>query len=118
MQGELLKQDCKWEINSMWSIRVLTGELAGQTFPLKDGTNVVGRTPQCDIVLPTAGVSKQHARIEVHGDKIIVADAGSRNGTFVDGVAIRSQVVREGQRIGIYDVICEIVPSRRSKGKS
>ena len=33
-------------------------------------------------------ISRQHARIEVHGDKFRVVDLGSRNGTFVGGQAV------------------------------
>jgi len=94
----------------MWSIRVLSGEMAGRVFPLKSGTNLIGRAPHCDVALATAGVSKEHAQIEIVADKIILTDKGSRNGTFINGVAVRSQIVQPGQKIAIYDVICEIVP--------
>lgn len=96
----------------MWSIRILSGELAGKTFPLKAGTNTIGRVASCDVVFPTPGISKHHAQIEVLADKIIVTDLNSRNGTFIDGVSIKSQVLREGKKIAIYDVICEVIASK------
>lgn len=96
----------------MWSLRVLSGDFAGKIFSLKEGKNLIGRAPQCDITLAKPGISKQHAQIEVLGDKIILTDTDSRNGTFVDGVAIRSQVIKPGQKLAIYEIICEVVPGQ------
>lgn len=50
---------------------------------LRDGENVIGRDPQARIVLDSAGVSRQHARIVVHGDTALLEDLGSKNGTFL-----------------------------------
>lgn len=47
----------------------------------------IGRTRNNDIVLPMAGVSKYHAYIQKDSETGIysIADAGSKNGTLVDG---------------------------------
>lgn len=47
----------------------------------------IGRTRNNDIVLPMAGVSKYHAYIQkdAETDTYTIADAGSKNGTLVDG---------------------------------
>ncbi|HEY8089744.1 MAG TPA: sigma 54-interacting transcriptional regulator [Polyangiaceae bacterium] len=50
-----------------------------------------------DVRLPGKWLSSQHARIRVVGTDFIVEDAGSRNGTFVDGQRITSHVLREGE---------------------
>ncbi|TPX57819.1 hypothetical protein SpCBS45565_g08149 [Spizellomyces sp. 'palustris'] len=55
-----------------------------QRFPIRTGMNFVGRsTPECDIFLPTLGVSNMHALIEVSpdGTEHFVEDLGSTNGT-------------------------------------
>jgi predicted component of type VI protein secretion system len=106
------------EINSMWSLRVLSGDFAGKSFTLKNGRNSIGRAPNCDIQIPSGGISKEHAFIEIIADKIILTDTNSRNGTFLNGVAIRSQKVQPGDRIALYDIICEVVPAEAPSRRS
>ncbi|HXF43151.1 MAG TPA: FHA domain-containing protein [Pyrinomonadaceae bacterium] len=49
----------------------------------------VGRTSDNDLVLPDSSVSKAHAAIRLTQDgKLLIADLGSSNGTFVSGVRI------------------------------
>ncbi len=48
----------------------------------------VGRTQNNDIVVPDTSISKFHAFFRVTGGVVVVADAGSRNGTFVAGRAL------------------------------
>jgi hypothetical protein len=94
----------------MWAIRVLSGQQAGQIFQLKSGTNILGRAPSCQIKILSPGVSKEHVKIEILEDKFIISDMGSRNGTFLNGTQIRSSRLRPGDRIGIHDVIIELIP--------
>jgi DNA-binding NtrC family response regulator len=49
-----------------------------------------------DLRLPGPWLSSQHVRIQAAGGDFIVQDAGSRNGTFVDGARVTSHVLREG----------------------
>jgi DNA-binding NtrC family response regulator len=48
------------------------------------------------VSLPGKWISSRHATLRAAGDEWIVEDAGSRNGTFVNGQRITSAVVREG----------------------
>jgi pSer/pThr/pTyr-binding forkhead associated (FHA) protein len=49
----------------------------------------VGRTKENDLWLDDAGVSKLHAALVLGGDgQLMVADTGSTNGTFINGVRI------------------------------
>lgn len=45
----------------------------------------VGRDQTADLTVEDAGVSRIHARLEHRGSAVHVTDAGSRNGTFVNG---------------------------------
>jgi pSer/pThr/pTyr-binding forkhead associated (FHA) protein len=47
-------------------------------------TYTVGRFMTCDIRVPHLSMSRSHARIEVLHDRLLVADLGSCNGTFID----------------------------------
>ena len=50
---------------------------------------VVGRIPSATFQLSHALVSRRHANIKPVDGKVFITDAGSANGTFVDGVKIR-----------------------------
>ncbi|MDJ0764588.1 MAG: FHA domain-containing protein [Myxococcota bacterium] len=59
----------------------------GKEFILKDGANLIGREPTCEIPLTVTGVSRTHARIEMQMAEglIWVEDLGSTNGTYWGG---------------------------------
>ena len=92
----------------MWILRFLNGPLAGQIVPLTKRTTTLGRSSSCDIRIPSGSVSKEHTRIEVFDDKVIVSDAGSRNGTFLNGVQVRSSKAKSGDKIGIHEIFFEV----------
>jgi hypothetical protein len=45
----------------------------------------LGRARNCDLVVRHASVSKLHARFRTEEGSLLLVDAGSQNGTFVDG---------------------------------
>jgi pilus assembly protein CpaF len=88
------------------------------TIILPDGTTVVrmgeaviGRDPNCDVVLASAEVSRRHAAIEVRDGGFYLTD-NSSNGTRVnDQLVVRKTVSIEPTaaiRIGSYDLRLEI----------
>ncbi len=55
-------------------------------YPLKVGINTVGRSPDNDVVVQDAFVSRRHCAILVHaGGLCEVHDTASKNGTYVNG---------------------------------
>lgn len=60
------------------------------TFRLKEGENIVGRDPQCDVFLDTPGVSRRHAsiRLDSRSKTVLLQDLGSTNGTLLHGRAV------------------------------
>ena len=66
-------------------------ELVLKEYTLKEGDRLtIGRHPDNDIVPKDAAVSKHHAVIKRIGEKLIVVDKESRNGTFVNGIKVES----------------------------
>jgi pSer/pThr/pTyr-binding forkhead associated (FHA) protein len=67
----------------------------------------IGRSEGNDLILSEGGVSRKHARFFTQGEDFMVEDAGSANGTWVDGEKIegptklssKSQIV-----IGDYEI--------------
>ncbi len=62
----------------------------------------IGRRKDNDIVLPDRQVSRLHARIERQGDRYVLHDCGSKNGTFVNGhPVVAPQPLTDGDEIQI-----------------
>ena len=65
---------------------------------------------ECDgLLLADAQVSRRHAKVELVGERVVVTDLGSTNGTFLDGVRISSAVVLEpGTKVRLGDTTLEL----------
>lgn len=73
-------------------------------FPLQGERTVLGRRQDCDLRVPTKDVSRQHCAVEVEGDKLVVKDLGSANGTFVNGKRVAEQALKPGDRVRVGPV--------------
>ncbi|HEY3728743.1 MAG TPA: FtsK/SpoIIIE domain-containing protein [Solirubrobacteraceae bacterium] len=71
-------------------LRVIAGFDAGRRLALEHGV-VVGRDPDCDVVLGDDGVSRRHLRVRPSqgGLRATVSDLESVNGTWVEGRRIK-----------------------------
>lgn len=70
---------------------ILTGKHQGKRLTLPEGEAIVGRDESCQIRLATNEVSRQHCRLKCEGERVVVYDLGSRNGTLINDVAIQGQ---------------------------
>ncbi|RMF43289.1 MAG: FHA domain-containing protein [Anaerolineae bacterium] len=70
------------------------GSLNGQRWPLQTSL-LIGRGPDCDIIIPSRQVSRHHARLSREGSQVVLEDLGSKNGTFCNGQPVRIAVVLE-----------------------
>jgi hypothetical protein len=81
-------------------LRFVAGKDQGREFPLPpDLTIVIGRVNDADLLLLDEKISRKHAKISTHGGRVMIEDLASRNGTFVNGVRIRSMELQEGDLI-------------------
>lgn len=66
---------------------------------------IIGRHPGCDVCIDSLDISRQHARISVRPDGIVIEDLGSRNGTWVGSERIQGpKMLVDGDRIRVGDV--------------
>jgi phosphoserine phosphatase RsbU/P len=80
-----------------------------QTWPLDQPLLRIGRSSRCAIQLADATVSKEHAEITRQGDRWLVRDLGSRNGTRVNGAPATGPVpVSVGDRLEIGSVMLQV----------
>lgn len=81
--------------SSVLRLRVIKGMPVGQAFQVA-GPIRVGRDTECEIFLVDPSVSRNHASVEPVDGELVVRDAGSTNGTFVNGQRIQLRSVRPG----------------------
>jgi pSer/pThr/pTyr-binding forkhead associated (FHA) protein len=82
---------------------------------LGSGSLLIGRLPECDVLLQDALVSRMHARISVQHESVVVEDLHSTNGVYVNGVHVgHSTVLREGDRVLIGTTEISMFESRDS----
>jgi pSer/pThr/pTyr-binding forkhead associated (FHA) protein len=88
--------------------------VAGGRHPLAGDRVVIGRSPRSDIVLDADGqVSRTHAVLDRIAGRWILRDAGSRNGTRVNGEPVHGPLrLRAGDeiRIGRSTLLLRAVP--------
>jgi DNA-binding response OmpR family regulator len=91
----------------------MTGELvpflsdpAGEEHPLTGETTTVGRAVECDIVITSKRVSRQHACVRRDGWQVLLEDLNSTNGTYLNDERLLSPTeLRDDDRIKIGDVV-------------
>lgn len=87
-------------------LQVLKGLNPGQLFQLDRDKMVMGRHPDCEIVLDVGAVSRQHAQIIRDNGAFYVEDLKSRNGTYVNGRMIEGRAqLHENDRVKICDLL-------------
>ena len=69
--------------NESAALVVTAGGLAGTSLRLKPGGTLIGRNPECALVLDDDYASGRHCRVFHDGSGWVVEDLGSTNGTFV-----------------------------------
>lgn len=83
-----------------------------ELIPLGRGETVLGRAPQCDIIVDNHMVSRRHAKVTVTDDGVLIEDLGSVNGVRVNGVPLQgNRPITAGDRISIADTVFELLRS-------
>ena len=83
---------------------------------LLPGENLLGRASDARVVIDLARVSRHHARIVVDGDKAMLEDLASKNGTY-----LRGRPLRAAAELADGDEICigpAVLVFRTSTGNS
>ena len=71
----------------MASLKVIQGPDQGRIFDLFEGDNIIGRQ-SLSVPISDRTVSRQHARVFRGAQRWLLADMGSANGTFVNGMKV------------------------------
>lgn len=83
----------------------LTGALyplsGGKPIPLDQTRIVIGRADDCDVQLEAPQVSSHHCELRCGWSRWQIVDLDSRNGVWVNHVAVKDQVLLSGDRLTI-----------------
>ncbi len=85
-------------------------------FVFDAGELVIGRSRQCDIVLPSENVSRRHACVRIEDGHLFVEDVGSSNGVWFDGLRLQGpQELRDGDVVKVGDFQLRVKGSREGQ---
>lgn len=68
-------------------------------YTFSDGEVMIGRSPDCQVILNDFSISRNHAKIVADAQGPRVVDLKSKNGTQVNGVQIVEAPLKDGDRI-------------------
>jgi hypothetical protein len=77
----------------------VAGSRRGQRQELAAGKVRFGRHPECEVSFDAhrdIDASSRHAELRQHGDRWVLVDVGSSNGTFVDGHRVTEAPIQPG----------------------
>jgi hypothetical protein len=66
-------------------------------------TMVIGRSRTCDVILPSAKVSRQHASLSVIEGDLFIEDLGSANGVWRNGHRVAREKLAPGDVVVLSD---------------
>ena len=81
-------------------LRGVGGAHFGRSFPLSEPI-VVGRGESADLKLDEPALTDRYARIELHGDRVVLRDLSSGNGegTMLNGTRVRNALLAAGDQL-------------------
>jgi transcriptional regulator with GAF, ATPase, and Fis domain len=85
---------------------VIAGPSKDSTIPLPDGEAALGRDPNNAVAVADASVSRKHCLLRRDEDgRFRIKDLDSRNGTLVNGLAVKEQWLHHGDEIATGDSV-------------
>jgi pSer/pThr/pTyr-binding forkhead associated (FHA) protein len=82
-----------------WTVTLQNGE----AIKIDKDTMIIGRSRTCDVVIPSAKVSRQHASITRVDGEVFIEDLGSANGVWFNGEKVTRTKVSHGDAFTISD---------------
>jgi len=76
-------------------------ETGPKTREFSTGELILGRAPDCQVVLKDFGISRQHAKLVADPGGVRIMDMGSKNGTKVNGALVTEAPLRDGDKFSL-----------------
>ena len=91
-------------------LRVMRGAHAGRDIVLARNQFVIGRGEECQLRPRSEAVSRRHCVVKIETNTVVVQDLGSKNGTYVNGQRIESEMVlKAGDQLQVGPLLFEVL---------
>jgi len=77
----------------------LSGPQQGHLFTLTEGTTLIGRSQECDLVINDNRISRKHLKFKLKEGKAVIEDLDSTNGTFVNGEKTKHRELKMNDKV-------------------
>ena len=78
---------------------VLAGASVGEMYKIEIEKTVIGRGQNAQIRLLDDGISREHAQLVIQGERVVLEDLGSTNGTYCNGLKVDRKELVDGDKI-------------------
>ncbi|MEQ8847328.1 FHA domain-containing protein [Botrimarina sp.] len=82
----------------------LPGSAGPRTVVIEEFPFTIGRCASAGLQIDCGSVSREHAQITAAGERFLISDLGSTNGTFVNGEPARDTPLNDGDSIRVADI--------------
>ena len=95
-------------------------DIDGRRHRLTRARTVIGRGSDADITISDAGTSRRHVEILWDGERAMVRDLGSTNGSRLDGHPVQQAGLADGQTItiGRTNIVFRVIATARPQAPS
>lgn len=91
-------------------LEFMTPPKKGRSVKLEKGKVVIGRSDEADLKVDDQGVSRKHAMIEIYSrDQFYLSDLASQNGTWLNGMRVRTTRLLHGDLIRLGSTVLKLV---------
>lgn len=81
----------------------------GSHIPIAEPLLLVGRSDECDVVIPSKKVSRRHCVLASLGNCLLVRDLGSTNGVRVNGLRVTYGQLQPGDILQIAHFYYQLI---------
>ena len=96
-------------------LTLLQGKEKGKSFLLGKPVIRIGRK-EADLILKDPEISRQHCVIQIYGETVIIRDLRSANGTWVNGLAIKEDSLKNEDQLRIGNSILRLSIQPKNEG--
>src|SRR5579864_3695421 len=90
-------------------LTVMAGPGHGTTYQIAGDRFSIGRDPQNHFSIPDNSVSREHCVIVRQGDGFLIRDLGSHNGTLVNDLPVKEQLLAHRDSISIGRTVLQFL---------
>lgn len=100
-------------------LTILSGRGAGRSREITRGGRIsIGRSESSLFQIVEEGVSRKHCWVENKGDRVVLRDLGSSNGTYVNGEKVNASLLGSGDEVRLGRAVLKVTLKGKGAGKA